>query len=157
LQVAASGYKLLKAVIEATGLDLRKMTIVGHSMGAHIATTIIEMFNNQTNHSQVAILIALDPAGTYYRSDKGKKIQSYGRLRKGVAGYTMVIHTNAYIYGWEAVLGDADFFPNGGKFQPYCVQTYKYFGDIYKKLSKYLKLLNKSIQFLHLAMTSNFI
>lgn len=137
MQVATSGFRLLKAIIEATGLDLSKTTIVGHSLGAHIATIMIEMFNNLTEYPRVAILVAVDPAGTYYRSDKGKDLQFYGRLRKGVAGYTMVIHTNAYIYGWEAVLGDADFFPNGGTFQPYCLQRYKYFEDIHKKLSKY--------------------
>lgn len=143
------------------GLKLNELTIVGHSLGAHIAGIIANVFQqkavaqkaasriegNETKvektkrkmsllsknsvaeikenlqYEQIGVVVGVDPAGLLYRNVKNDGDEF--RLRKGYAIYTMIIHTNALIYGLEDVIGDADYFPNGGIFQPCCTQNTK--------------------------------
>jgi pimeloyl-ACP methyl ester carboxylesterase len=101
------------------GMLLSKLTCVGHSLGAHICGLVAALFK-KTNHGIVAILVALDPAGIRYRDIKNSFENDPNRLRKGDAGYTIVIHTGSFTLGWEEPLGDADFYPNYGFLQPCC-------------------------------------
>lgn len=156
---------------------------MGHSIGAHIAGIVAEMFlqlmlefiiqirsllhanydineiqrpkesNNQSGFSHldqenrhsldfglIGIIVAVDAAGTFYRKPfPDGKIY---RVKPGYAIYTSVIHTNASIYGLEWLMGDADFFPDGGVVQSFCGSIFsvlpiwdsisKHFGNCFK-------------------------
>lgn len=87
-----------------------------------VATSSNEVSNSNDSTGLIAVLIALDPAGPEYRDievDNGIE-----RLRHGRAAYTMVIHTNSF-YGLTDRVGDADFYPNGGRYQWNCIRRSK--------------------------------
>lgn len=63
-------------------------------------------------------ILGVDPAGPSYREMKHDRLDR--RIRPGLAIYTMIIHTNAGTYGLEQLLGDSDFYPDGGMYQPCC-------------------------------------
>lgn len=174
---------MIKQLIAAGVIRLDQLTIVGHSLGAHVSgivatlfwldyqamvatdtattwetvhtETTEPMFDSTTdeversteeppgisfaNHTEidaatslVAVVIALDPAGVEY----GDVEDDVGliKLRNGRALYTLVIHTNS-IYGLTARLGDADFYPNGGRFQWNCIRRSK--PNIFQRFGKH--------------------
>lgn len=61
------------------------------------------------------IFTGLDSAGPGFF-----KANSTTRLNSGDAKYVQVIHTNSGLLGCTFSLGDSDFWPNGGRFQPGC-------------------------------------
>lgn len=117
-QIASLAFHMLVTLV-AEGMSLDQLTCVGHSLGAHICGLIAEMFRDK-GIGIVAVIMALDPAGVKYRGVKKSWETDRYRLRRGNAAYTMVIHTSAFALGWEELLGDADFYPNFGEFQPCC-------------------------------------
>lgn len=46
LQVAEMGFQFLQALVDKGGLKLEELTIVGHSIGAHIGSIIAELFRD---------------------------------------------------------------------------------------------------------------
>lgn len=180
LQISLVTFDFLKAMRVKAGLRLEMLTLVGHSVGAHICGIIAELFRSemhkyiqfkrererereQESHEPLAAyanrrksrakyyhendagrdeldygvigaVIGVDPAGPLY---KGKRVVGgIFLLKPGYAIYTMIIHTNAGVYGLDLLSGDADFFPDGGVFQPYC-------GDMFSfLLRKYCKYMN---------------
>ncbi|XP_076392737.1 pancreatic lipase-related protein 2-like [Megachile rotundata] len=112
--------------LETQGMDLSKTTIVGHSLGAHIAGLSSYYAKNKVNY-----VVALDPAASNFY-DKGPGT----RVSKENAKHVQVIHTN-HILGMYAALGDADFYVNGGKDGSGCflpvlcprVRAYEYFAE----------------------------
>ncbi|XP_076392687.1 phospholipase A1 VesT1.02-like [Megachile rotundata] len=112
--------------LETQGMDLSKTTIVGHSLGAHIAGLSSYYAKNKVNY-----VVALDPAGpNFYNKGPGT------RVSKEDAKHVQVIHTN-HILGTHAEMGDADFYVNGGKDQKGCflpvlcphARAYEYFAE----------------------------
>ncbi|XP_052749307.1 phospholipase A1 2-like isoform X1 [Galleria mellonella] len=75
------------------GQDPSKITLIGHSLGAHIAG-ITGQKVYQTTKKKVARIAALDPAGPCFGN-----ASSVNRLNKEDAEYVDVIHTNAGILG----------------------------------------------------------
>lgn len=73
------------------------------------------LINKQT------IIAGLDPAGPAYQTDPPSK-----RLNSGDADFVDIIHTNGGVAGIAKSIGDADFRPNGGVYQPGCgaISTY---------------------------------
>lgn len=191
-QVAETGVNILKQLIAARLVSLDGLTIVGHSLGAHVSgiiatlfwlehqaivtkphrgdfveiypghseniaqdtsagieassneksTTEIEMSSRgditekpsivNTSHGLVAVLVALDPAGPGYRDIEDNT--GLVRLHNGRAVYTLVIHTNSF-YGLTDPVGDADFYPNGGRYQWNCIQRAT--PNIFQRIGKY--------------------
>lgn len=94
------------------GLRIDRTTCVGHSLGAHICGLMANYLNFRLEK-----IIALDPArplikpGNQYRLDIGD------------AKFVQVVHTNAGFYGETGRVGHVDFCVNGGRRQPFCVNT----------------------------------
>ncbi|CAG9761912.1 unnamed protein product [Ceutorhynchus assimilis] len=89
---------------------VRKITVVGHSLGAHVAG-----FAGRIIGGILSVIIALDPAGVFYSHLEASK-----RLNTGDAKYVTVIHTS-YL-GLHSPIGHSDFYPNGGWYQKGCTE-----------------------------------
>ena len=61
------------------------------------------------------VSIGLDPAGLGFN-----RVKKEFRLDKSDATFVDIIHTDADLVGTFRAVGDADFYPNGGKDQPGC-------------------------------------
>lgn len=91
--------------------------IVTHSLGAHIAG----IAGKSVTRGRVNHIIGLDPAGPLFTVGNAA-----GRLDSGDANYVEVIHTNGQTVfipgsGIGQPIGHADFWPNGGLWQPGCL------------------------------------
>ena len=62
----------------------------------------------------------LDPAGPGFSEAEAGAMHNAMRLSKRHAKFVDVIHCNTRLLGNAAIMGDATFFPNGGRFQPGC-------------------------------------
>ncbi|KAG5864795.1 hypothetical protein JTB14_010648 [Gonioctena quinquepunctata] len=91
-------------------LDLERTTIVGHSLGAHIAGRA-----GADLKGQIGVIVGLDPAGPLFFH----AITS-NRLDPTDAKFVQVIHSCAFFLGFRKPLGHADYYPNGGEIQPSC-------------------------------------
>lgn len=103
--------KVIDALV-AHGMRLQDLTIVGHSLGCHIAGRAAKQLKSD---GKIAVIIGLDPASVlfdYFETEK--------RLCDTDAEYVQIIHTDSGHYSFEYPLGHADFYPNGGKNQPGC-------------------------------------
>lgn len=108
---------------------IQHITVVGHSLGAHIAgnkTLFLSIFlyinahfpiGNIGARTQALIenIIGLDPAGPLFSSSNINN-----RLDPTDGQYVHVIHTNDRVLGFGIKMGDADYYPNGGSSQPGC-------------------------------------
>lgn len=103
--------QLLRSVHDNFGYSLKDVTLVGFSLGAHVAGNIGKTVGGQ----QIGLIIGLDPAGPLISS---KDINF--SLTPSDADYVQVIHTNAGTLGMRDAVGHADFYPNGGSRQPGC-------------------------------------
>ncbi|XP_053614892.1 uncharacterized protein LOC128677802 [Plodia interpunctella] len=89
------------------GASYERMHLVGFSLGGHLVGNA-----GRDIGGYVKRITALDPAGPLWL------LNPY-RLNKTDAQYVEVIHTTL-IVGHFPPCGDADFYPNGGVFQPGC-------------------------------------
>ena len=93
---------------------LSRTTIVGHSLGAHIAGHAGSFLNGKLD-----TIIGLDPAA-YKFSNKDAE----NRLNTTDAQHVQVIHTYGngpfYSLGFHEPIGHSDFYPNYGASQPGC-------------------------------------
>lgn len=113
--VGAELSHLLKHLHDHGGVNYADVHIIGHSLGAHIA--------GLAGHPLTSIgrITGLDPADPLFT---GKPINR--RLNRDDATFVDVIHTDAREfavtkgYGTREMVGDVDFFPNGGEYQPGC-------------------------------------
>lgn len=96
--------------LEDNGMNEGTTTLVGHSLGAHIMGIA-----GKNAKKRVKYLIGLDPAMPLFRF-----VQPSERISTGDADFVEVIHTDAGILGLPETVGDYDFYPNGGMFQPGC-------------------------------------
>ncbi|KAJ8721449.1 hypothetical protein PYW07_002224 [Mythimna separata] len=91
--------------LSASGLDLNKTHLVGHSLGAHI----VGITGNRmvTKGVRLPWITGLDPAGIIF---DGK--MPFERLNPYSAGFVDVIHSDPNRYGSNRELGTVDFWPN---------------------------------------------
>ncbi|XP_076289000.1 pancreatic triacylglycerol lipase-like [Lasioglossum baleicum] len=112
--------------LKKQGLNLSRVTIIGHCLGGHVAGLTARHADGQVDY-----VVALDPAlPNFALSEPGE------RVAQGDAKYVQVIHTNTGVLGYERAIGDIDFYPNGGAIQPGCtsntcshLRAYKYFAE----------------------------
>ncbi|XP_043258204.1 phospholipase A1 VesT1.02-like [Colletes gigas] len=96
--------------LEEQGMDISKVTVVGHSLGAHIAG-----LSSHYAKKRVDFVVGLDPAYPNF------EIAGVGsRIASGDANYVQIIHTNGGLLGFKSAIGDSDFYPNGGTAQVGC-------------------------------------
>lgn len=98
-------------LVEVVNLDLEDLVMVGHSLGAHI----IGIAGKNIKSGTVPMIVGLDPALRLFSIE-----DSHERLAIGDARYVEIIHSNAGVLGFLTPLGDASFYPNGGRIQPGC-------------------------------------
>ncbi|XP_053685622.1 pancreatic triacylglycerol lipase-like [Sabethes cyaneus] len=97
---------ILKA---ATGISPDSIYIIGFSLGAHVAGNA-----GKGQEGLVNTIIALDPAGPLFSPGQDTAVSPTDGL------YVETIMTNAGLLGIDTILGQANFFPNGGRIQPGC-------------------------------------
>lgn len=86
-------------------MRLDDVTIVGHSLGSHIAGRAAKQLKSP---GKIACIIGLDPASVGYDFFETSK-----RLAHTDAEYVQVVHTDGDKFGFGEPLGHADFYPNG--------------------------------------------
>ncbi|XP_045774010.1 phospholipase A1 VesT1.02-like isoform X1 [Maniola jurtina] len=96
------------------GVNASKITLIGHSLGAHIAGIAGKKVKERTGKS-IARITGLDPAGPCFSN-----IDTGARLDASDAEYVDVIHTNGGMLGLKEPVGHKDFYPNNGMSQPGC-------------------------------------
>ncbi|KAG8186239.1 hypothetical protein JTE90_008765 [Oedothorax gibbosus] len=111
--VGAKLAKLINFIINNTGTTAASFHIVGHSLGAHIAGYAGERIDGLSR------ITGLDPAGPYFRDP-------LVRLNATDALFVDVIHTDGggYLLTGLSInepIGHLNFYPNGGRLQPGCV------------------------------------
>lgn len=94
-----------------TNASFSDLTIIGHSLGAHIAG----IAGKHTVNVRVRTIFALDPAGPLFSLGSPEN-----RLAENDAEYVEVIYTNSGVNGFDLPLGQSNFYPNGGRKQPGC-------------------------------------
>ncbi|KAG5885413.1 hypothetical protein JTB14_031435 [Gonioctena quinquepunctata] len=100
----------IKSLQHTYGLNLGKVKLVGHSLGAHISGCIGAALGRQVDS-----IVGLDPAGPLF-----SRGNINNRLDPTDARFVQAIHTNDGRLGFDNVMGHADYYPNGGRSQPGC-------------------------------------
>lgn len=104
--------KFIEFLIREGGASMKDMGVIGHSAGA-----VTVSFVGTALNGTLPVQISLDPPTSF-------SYFLYGTLfpNKKDARYVEVIHTAATVKNLfiHLPLGHADFYPNGGAFQPYC-------------------------------------
>lgn len=111
-RVGAVGAALARFIIflhQQTGMTFGSVTVVGHSLGAHIAGLAGK---NTQGSGRLGVIVGLDAAFPLFSVD-----QPAQRLHNSDADYVESIHTNAGLLGFDQPLGDASFYPNFGRSQ----------------------------------------
>ncbi|XP_051160870.1 pancreatic triacylglycerol lipase-like [Leptopilina boulardi] len=96
--------------LEDNGMNASTTALIGHSLGAHVMGIA-----GKTAKKRVKYLVGLDPAMPLFRF-----VEPEERIAIGDADFVEIIHTDAGILGFPENIGDFDFYPNGGMFQPGC-------------------------------------
>ncbi|XP_076289802.1 pancreatic triacylglycerol lipase-like [Lasioglossum baleicum] len=112
--------------LRSQGMDLSQVTVVGHSLGGHVAGLAAHYAKGQVSN-----VVALDPAlPEFHSANKGS------RVSRDDAAFVQVIHSNGAILGFEKAIGHVDFYPNGGAIQAGCItntcshlRSYEYFSE----------------------------
>ncbi|XP_050402129.1 inactive pancreatic lipase-related protein 1 [Patella vulgata] len=115
--VGAVAAQLIKDLKSVGGISYSNVYVIGHSLGSHIAGYIGEIIPG------LGRITGLDPAGLGFEN-----YDVTVRLDPSDADYVDVIHTDGetllhLAFGMAKAVGDADFYPNGGKDQPGCKNT----------------------------------
>lgn len=92
-------------------LNLDDVIVIGHSLGAHVAG----LCGKQLTSGKLPKIIGLDVASPLFSYN-----QPHERLAVGDAIHIESIHTAAGSLGFTSPIGDASFYPNGGRSQPGC-------------------------------------
>ena len=92
-------------------LDFSTVTIIGFSLGAHVAG----FAGKNVNNGKVGMIVGLDPAGPLFDTSK---LNTCLEASDGV--YVIALHTSQP-FGIRKSLANADFFINTGEKQPGCL------------------------------------
>jgi len=100
-------------------LDWSRTTVIGFSLGAHIAG----MTGKRVRNGRIANIVGLDPAGPLF-----SQRDPAGRIDAADGDYVECIHTSApsliiFGLGLGGPICDSDFYPNGGNTQPGCLMN----------------------------------
>lgn len=144
--------EFLDFILGNDSLKWKQLTIVGHSLGAHIAG----MAGKRVKLGKVGTIVGLDPAAPLFKVREVKN-----RLHRNDAEYVEIIHTNGHCLGMMAAIGTADFYVNGGYEQLGCFNDLCDHGrsieifresigvenNFYAKPCKQKKILEKPLKF----------
>ncbi|XP_058065520.1 phospholipase A1 VesT1.02-like [Anopheles bellator] len=109
--VGATVGRFVDFLNQSGGMSFNNVYVAGHSLGGHAAGIV----GKRVTRGRLNTVIALDPAFPLFSiNDPGNRVAS------GDANYVEVIHTNGGLLGFDLPIGQADFYPNGGRSQPGC-------------------------------------
>eukprot|EP00058_Branchiostoma_floridae_P020497 XP_002605987.1 hypothetical protein BRAFLDRAFT_126557 [Branchiostoma floridae] len=116
--VAAQVAKLITFLVNETGCSLDQFSLVGHSLGAHLSGHVGRRLPGLPR------ITGLDPAEPFFED-----YDPIVRLDPTDALFVDVIHTDggeilSGAWGLDLPSGHVDFYPNGGKGQPGCGNTW---------------------------------
>uniref|UniRef100_A0A1I8QF40 Lipase domain-containing protein n=1 Tax=Stomoxys calcitrans TaxID=35570 RepID=A0A1I8QF40_STOCA len=109
--VASNIADMIDFLNDKFSLPFATLTLSGHSLGAHVAGTTGKKVKNGKIHT----IVGLDAAKPLFFYDKPDE-----RLAITDAVYVQAIHTNAGELGFVKPIANADFYVNGGSYQPGC-------------------------------------
>lgn len=95
-------------------LDLKKITLVGHSLGAHVVGIAGKRLQNWLGDT-IPLIFGLDPAKPQF-----DLADPTGHIFRGDGDLVYIIHTGIDGFGIAEPIGDVDVYPNNGKHQPGC-------------------------------------
>jgi pancreatic triacylglycerol lipase len=100
-------------------IDWSRTTVIGFSLGAHIAGHT----GKRVRNGRIANIVGLDPAGPLFSHR-----DPAGRIDAGDGEYVECIHTSSptliiFGLGIGGPICDADYYPNGGASQPGCLMN----------------------------------
>ncbi|EAT41285.1 AAEL007055-PA [Aedes aegypti] len=101
--------QLIDTLVDASGVILDSIYVIGHSLGAHVAGIV-----GKHQRGQLNTIVGLDPAGPLF------SLNSSDILNQNHAQYVEMVSTGARLLGTYEPLGDANFYPNGGLEQAGC-------------------------------------
>lgn len=109
---------VLDWLVESHGLNLQRVYMAGHSLGAHM----MGITGLRLQRGSVARVTGLDPAGPLFSAQNDTH-----RITPASGDFVDIIHSNSGsvtdgCLGLFSPLGDVDFYPNGGSHQPGCVR-----------------------------------
>ncbi|XP_011881396.1 PREDICTED: phospholipase A1-like, partial [Vollenhovia emeryi] len=102
----------IKSVIKC-GVKLENITLMGHSLGAHISAFAAKNITKTTDYGKPPLLIGTDPAAPLFEGLPCKY-----RFCDGDAKRVLAFHTS--ILGIQQTIADCDFWFNNGFDQPAC-------------------------------------
>ncbi|EDO48486.1 predicted protein, partial [Nematostella vectensis] len=112
--VGAQIAELVKFLNKQTGNTPSSFTVIGFSLGGHVAGYAGSRIKNTTG-LKLGRISGLDPAGLYFVNEHVDV-----RLDPSDAEFVDVMHTDMDFAGTSTQSGHIDFYPNGGKNQPGC-------------------------------------
>lgn len=92
---------LIEALV-IKGMSLKDLTLVGHSLGAHVAGMCAKRMNST---EKIGTIIGLDPASVGFKFDEKDK-----RLSDTDADYVQVIHTDITKFGMAKPMGHGELY-----------------------------------------------
>ncbi|CAG9796749.1 unnamed protein product [Diatraea saccharalis] len=99
----------LNWLVSVTGGNWNNFHLIGYSLGAHVIGSA-----GRTAGGRPARLTGMDPAGPLWQTNSNRLTSNAGQYVEG-------IHTDGGLQGIFNPVGDADFYPNGGRnVQPGC-------------------------------------
>lgn len=120
------------------GLNIKRVHLVGQSLGAHIAGFAGRYINeNHPKGEKIGRISGLDPAGPLYWKVLTIFENPYS-LRASDADVVDCIHSNGGYLGTANNIGTVDFLVNGGSYQEYCGQfnsSFRFISERKKKKS----------------------
>lgn len=109
--------KFIRKLFKRSG-DYNKITLIGHSFGAHVAGITGSLLNGK-----IGRIIGLDPAGILFTHPY--VINKKFRLDRSDARFVQIIHTAGGSIGSDLSAGHQDFYPNLGiSSQPGCTYLF---------------------------------
>ncbi|XP_019557991.3 phospholipase A1 VesT1.02 [Aedes albopictus] len=109
--VGATVGRFVDFLNQSGGMSFNNVYITGHSLGGHTAG----IAGKRVTRGRLHTVVALDPALPLFSINAPNE-----RVAPTDANYVEVIHTNAGLLGFDLPIGQADFYPNGGRSQPGC-------------------------------------
>ena len=110
--------QLIDLIVSQTGVAISSFHLVGHSLGSHVVG-----WAGSTVNGRISRITGLDPAGPFYFLNNTEN-----RLDPSDADFVDIIHTDGgNLYGGQLAFfeptGHVDYYPNGGKDQPGCINV----------------------------------
>jgi len=102
----------VKSLIKKCGVPMEKITLIGHSLGAHVSGFAAKNIQKM-GLGKIPLIIAADPADPMFRSNDCDE-----RICESDAKRLVVLHTSTL--GISRPIGDLDLQFNNGKKQPGC-------------------------------------